>query len=301
MRPSEQNQPPGSLAPTDAAASPIRAKARAHAPLLAVGAAALFAGAAATGAATASAAGVSPASAPISTTSTGEAGSAMAGAIASGRSYTPPPTAQANTAGQPLQNGLQTPSFAGREQDFQNETFEAQYRAQTDPVSAEQATAALQSLPQSTQRAVGQLVSDHGEGAREHLAYQARCQPGSRPRSARSAAAAGSAGSPPLGWSPYAGAWCQKHPCSRWPAPAPRRLDGPAPRAAARARRRPQEPRSHAPATASEPSRCPAARPRSPRATPPVGVGVGVTRCHRVRRRRRSAVSPRGRPFGAHQ
>jgi hypothetical protein len=135
--------------------------------------AATLAGAAATGTATASAAGVSPASDPISATSTGGAGGAMPGAAASGRSYTPPPTAQANTAGQPLQNGLQTPSFAGREQDFQNETFEAQHRAQTDPVSAEQATAALQSLPQSTQRGVGQLVSDHGEGALEHLAYQA--------------------------------------------------------------------------------------------------------------------------------
>ena len=92
---------------------------------------------------------------------------------ANGRAYTPPPTAQANTAGRQLQHGLQTPSFAGREQDFANETFEAQYRERTSPVSAQQASAALQTLPADTQRAVAQLVSDHGAGAREHLAYQA--------------------------------------------------------------------------------------------------------------------------------
>jgi hypothetical protein len=40
-------------------------------------------------------------------------------------------------------------------------------------VSAEQAKAALQSLPESTQRGIAELVSDHGDGAREHLAYQA--------------------------------------------------------------------------------------------------------------------------------
>ena len=72
-----------------------------------------------------------------------------------------------------MQSGLQTPSFAGREQDFANETFEAQYRERTSPVSAEQAKAALASLPENTQRGVGQLVSEHGAGAREHLAYQA--------------------------------------------------------------------------------------------------------------------------------
>ena len=72
-----------------------------------------------------------------------------------------------------LQNGLQTPSFAGREQDFANEKFEAEFRERTNPVSAEQARAALASLPGGTQRGIGQLVSDHGAGAREHLAYQA--------------------------------------------------------------------------------------------------------------------------------
>jgi hypothetical protein len=40
-------------------------------------------------------------------------------------------------------------------------------------VSGEQARAALESLPGETQRGIGQLVSEHGAGAREHLAYQA--------------------------------------------------------------------------------------------------------------------------------
>ena len=31
----------------------------------------------------------------------------------------------------------------------------------------------MQSLPADTQRGIGQLVSEHGAGAREHLAYQA--------------------------------------------------------------------------------------------------------------------------------
>ena len=97
---------------------------------------------------------------------------ARAGA-ANGRAYTPPPTAQASAAGQALQNGLQTPSFAGREQDFANEKFEAEFRERTNPVSAEQAKAALASLPSDTQRGIDELVSDHGAGAREHLAYQA--------------------------------------------------------------------------------------------------------------------------------
>ncbi|MHB1833491.1 MAG: hypothetical protein ACYCXW_00850 [Solirubrobacteraceae bacterium] len=102
-------------------------------------------------------------------TAGGAAGSA---GVSNGRAYAPPPSVQANAAGG-LQNGLQTPSFAGREQDFANEKFEAEFRARTSPVSAEQATAALASLPGGTQRGIGQLVSDHGAGAREHLAYQA--------------------------------------------------------------------------------------------------------------------------------
>ena len=51
--------------------------------------------------------------------------------------------------------------------------FEAQFRQRTNPVSAEQAEAALQSLPPATQAGVANLVADHGAGAREHLAYQA--------------------------------------------------------------------------------------------------------------------------------
>jgi hypothetical protein len=130
--------------------------------------AATLAGAAASGGTLAGAtAGGGAASAPVI------AGQAGASSSAGARAYTPPPTAQANTAGHSLQNGLQTPSFAGREQDFANEKFEAQYRERTSPVSAEQARAALAALPADTQRGVGQLVSEHGAGAREHLAYQA--------------------------------------------------------------------------------------------------------------------------------
>jgi hypothetical protein len=99
-------------------------------------------------------------------------GAAGPAGAANGRAYAPPPTARANAAGG-LQNGLQTPSFAGREQDFANEKFEAEFRERTNPVSGEQARAALGSLPGETQRGVGELVSDHGAGAREHLAYQA--------------------------------------------------------------------------------------------------------------------------------
>jgi len=125
-----------------------------------------------TGAAASTAGGAGTAAAGAGgTTAAPPSGAATAGA--NERGYTPPPTAQANTAGQPLQSGLQTPSFAGREQDFANETFEAQYRERTNPVSDEQAKAALASLPENTQRGVGQLVSEHGAGAREHLAYQA--------------------------------------------------------------------------------------------------------------------------------
>jgi hypothetical protein len=99
-------------------------------------------------------------------------GAAGPAGAANGRAYAPPPTARTNAAGG-LQNGLQTPSFAGREQDFANEKFEAEFRERTNPVSGEQARAALASLPSDTQSGVGELVSDHGAGAREHLAYQA--------------------------------------------------------------------------------------------------------------------------------
>jgi hypothetical protein len=104
---------------------------------------------------------------------TGGTRAASAGSACNGRAYSPPPAAQSSASGQGLQSGLQTPSFAGREQDFANEKFEAQFRERTNPVSAEQAKAVLASLPEDTQRATGQLVADHGAGAREHLAYQA--------------------------------------------------------------------------------------------------------------------------------
>ena len=81
-----------------------------------------------------------------------------------GRAYAPPATAKAQAAGRPPAGGLQTPSF--READFQAEVFEASYRQRTSPVSAEQASEALRALPESTRRAVGELVAEHGAGAR---------------------------------------------------------------------------------------------------------------------------------------
>ena len=127
------------------------------------------AAAGATAGARAAAGGTAGATAAAGTSSSG----AAAGRAANGRAYTPPPTAQAQVSGRGLQNGLQTPSFAGREQDFANEQFEAGFRARTSPVSGAQAREALRSLPEDTRRGVRQLVSDHGAGAREHLAYQA--------------------------------------------------------------------------------------------------------------------------------
>jgi len=135
--------------------------------------AATLAGASATGGATGPAAAVAGGGTSTATAAGGSTGSTATGSGAggNGRSYTPPPTAQANAAGHAGGGGLQTPSF--REQDFANESFEARFRERTSPVSAEQATAALQALPADTQRGIGQLVSEHGAGAREHLAYQA--------------------------------------------------------------------------------------------------------------------------------
>jgi len=128
--------------------------------------AATLAGASATRGATGAAAAAAGAG-----TSAGNVAGGSTSAGGNGRSYTPPPTAQANAAGHAGPGGLQSPSF--REQDFANETFEARFRERTSPVSAEQATAALQALPADTRRGIGQLVSEHGAGAREHLAYQA--------------------------------------------------------------------------------------------------------------------------------
>jgi hypothetical protein len=122
-----------------------------------------------TAGASAAAGGTAGATAAAGASSSGAAG----GRAGAGRAYTPPPTARAQGSGRGLQNGLQTPSFAGREQDFANEQFEAGFRARTSPVSGAQARDALRKLPEATQRGVGQLVSDHAAGAREHLAYQA--------------------------------------------------------------------------------------------------------------------------------
>jgi len=134
---------------------------------------ATLAGASATGGAAGAAAAAARGGTSTGTAAGGSAGSSATGpgTGGNGRSYTPPRTAQANAAGHAGEGGLQTPSF--REQDFANETFEARFRERTSPVSAEQATAALQALPADTQRGIGQLVSEHGAGAREHLAYQA--------------------------------------------------------------------------------------------------------------------------------
>ena len=44
---------------------------------------------------------------------------------------------------------------------------------QHQPVSAEQARSARDSLAPATQAAVGSLIADHGPRARQHLAYQA--------------------------------------------------------------------------------------------------------------------------------
>ena len=115
------------------------------------------------------------ASAPTSTPATGAATTATGTTISASNSlgYAPPPTAQARASGQALQTGLQTPSFIGRAQDFADEMFHSKYRERTDPVSVSEGRAALASLPENTQRGVAQFVSDHGAGAREHLAYQA--------------------------------------------------------------------------------------------------------------------------------
>jgi hypothetical protein len=51
--------------------------------------------------------------------------------------------------------------------------LEASLREQHQPVSAEQARRARETLPVATQGAVGSLVADQGPRARQHLAYQA--------------------------------------------------------------------------------------------------------------------------------
>jgi hypothetical protein len=86
------------------------------------------------------------------------------------RAYSPPPLAGpegAVLAG----SGLQRPSW--RQEDFDAEMLEASLREQHQPVSAEQAKRARETLGSNTQAAVGQLIADHGPRAQQHLAYQA--------------------------------------------------------------------------------------------------------------------------------
>ena len=77
-------------------------------------------------------------------------------------------------AGQPVAERaadpeLRRPRAGLRERDVRG----AVPRADQPRVAPSRPTAALESLPENTQRGVGQLVSEHGAGAREHLAYQA--------------------------------------------------------------------------------------------------------------------------------
>src|SRR5450755_3748494 len=141
--------------------------------------AATLAGAAATGGAGAAAAGTAAAAGgagSAAASGSGAAGAAGAGTAsgANGRAYRPPPTAQANAAGT-LQNGLQTPSFAGREQGFANEKFEAEFRERSNPVSAEQARSALENLPNDTQRGIGQHSRMRRSAHRAHYLIYGLC------------------------------------------------------------------------------------------------------------------------------
>jgi hypothetical protein len=70
-------------------------------------------------------------------------------------------------------NGLQSPSFHGREHHHALELLAAESRETNNPVSRGEAVQALGSLPDNTRRGVAGLVREHGAGAREHLAYQA--------------------------------------------------------------------------------------------------------------------------------
>ena len=86
------------------------------------------------------------------------------------RAYSPPPLAGAEGA-VAAGGGLQRPSW--RQEDFDGEMLEASLREQHQPVSAEQAKNARDSLGSATQAAVGSLIADQGPRARQHLAYQA--------------------------------------------------------------------------------------------------------------------------------
>jgi hypothetical protein len=91
---------------------------------------------------------------------------------ASGEStaYSPPPLGSSGAA-IAASGGLQRPSW--RQQDFDAEMLEAALRERRQPVSVERAAQARDALPESTRAAVGELVAEHGPGARQHLAYQA--------------------------------------------------------------------------------------------------------------------------------
>jgi hypothetical protein len=86
------------------------------------------------------------------------------------RAYSPPPLAGAEGA-VAAGGGLQRPSW--RQEHFDAEMLEASLREQQQPISAEQAKNARDTLTPATQAAVGSLIADHGPRARQHLAYQA--------------------------------------------------------------------------------------------------------------------------------
>ena len=67
--------------------------------------------------------------------------------------------------------GLQRPTW--RQEDFDAEMLEASLREQRQPVSADRARQARETLPESTQAAMSALIAEHGPRARQHLAYQA--------------------------------------------------------------------------------------------------------------------------------
>ena len=86
------------------------------------------------------------------------------------RAYSPPPLAGTDAA-VAAAGGLQRPSW--RQEDFDAEMLEASLREQHQPVSADQAKSARESLAPATQAAMSSLIADQGPRARQHLAYQA--------------------------------------------------------------------------------------------------------------------------------
>src|SRR4051812_5080387 len=85
----------------------------------------------------------------------------------------PRPAPPATTGALIGADGLQSPSFHGREHHHALEMLAAESRAAGSPVTRAQATDALRGLPADTRHGVAGLVDQHGDGAREHLAYQA--------------------------------------------------------------------------------------------------------------------------------